>query len=129
MARPTHLSLGRRERQITEAIFRLGRATVGEVLAELPDPPSYSAVRAMLGKLEKKGFVRHQEDGPRYVYLPAMPTERARRTAMQNLVETFFKGSAESAAAALLGMTDTAIDQTTVTRLAALVAQAKKEGR
>ena len=129
MAKATLQALGRRERQITEAIYRLGRATVGEVLAELPDPPSYSAVRAMLGKLEKKGFVRHQEDGPRYVYLPAVPTERARRTAMQNLVETFFQGSAESAAAALLGMTETDIDATTLTRLAEKVTQARKEGR
>lgn len=129
MTKATHLSLGRRERQIAEAIFRLGRATVGEVLAELPDPPSYSAVRAMLGKLEKKGFVRHQEDGPRYVYLPAVPTARARRTAMQNLVETFFQGSAESAAAALLGMTDTDLDDATLSRLAAKIAQARQEGR
>ena len=129
MAKATLQSLGRRERQITEAIYRLGRATVGEVLAELPDPPSYSAVRAMLGKLEKKGFVRHQEDGPRYVYLPAVPTERARRTAMQHLVETFFQGSAESAAAALLGMTDADIDASTLSRLADKVTQARKEGR
>ena len=129
MPRPSHLTLGRRERQITEAIFRLGRATVGEVLAELPDPPSYSAVRAILGKLEKKGFVRHQEDGPRYVYLPAVPTERARRTAMQHLVETFFQGSAESAAAALLGLGDTELDPATLARLSARVAQARKEGR
>ena len=129
MAKATLQSLGRRERQITEAIYRLGRATVGEVLAELPDPPSYSAVRAMLGNLAKKGFVRHQEDGPRYVYLPAVPTERARRTAMQNLVETFFQGSAESAAAALLGMTDADIDAPTLSRLADKVTQARKEGR
>lgn len=129
MARPTLLSLGRRERQLTEAIYRLERATVGEVLAELPDPPSYSAVRAMLGKLEKKGFVKHVEDGPRYVYVPAVPAERARRTAMEHLVETFFQGSAESAAAALLGMSDADIDPATVSRLAARVAEARKEGR
>jgi predicted transcriptional regulator len=129
MARPTLHNLGRRERQLTEAIYRLGRATVGEVLAELPDPPSYSAVRAMLGKLERKGFVRHVEDGPRYVYVPAVPAERARRTAMEHLVETFFQGSAESAAAALLGMADTDTDSETISRLAIKVAQARKEGR
>src|SRR5438477_13139368 len=124
MTRPMLSNLGRRERQITEAIYRLGRATVGEVLAELPDPPSYSAVRAMLGKLEKKGVVRHQEDGPRYVYVAAVPAERARKSAMQHLVQTFFQGSAESAAAALLGMGDADIDQDTLTRLTSRVAQA-----
>jgi predicted transcriptional regulator len=129
MSKPTHLNLGRRERQIIESIYRLGRPTVSEVLADLPDPPSYSAVRAMLGKLEKKGFVKHQEDGPRYVYFPAVSTERARNTAMQHLVETFFQGSAESAAAALLGLSETGVDQATITRLASKVAQARKEGR
>ena len=126
---PTHLDLGRRERQIVEAIFRLGRATVSEVLAELADPPSYSTVRAMLGKLERKGYVRHVEDGPRYIYLPAVPTERARKQAMRNLIDTFFQGSVESAAAALLGMEGGAVDRETVERLASRVAQARKEGR
>ena len=129
MTKPTHLNLGRRERQIIESIYRLGRPTVSEVLADLPDPPSYSAVRAMLGKLEKKGFVKHQEDGPRYVYFPAVSTERARNTAMQHLVETFFQGSAESAAAALLGLAETSVDQATLARLTSKVAQARKEGR
>ena len=126
---PTHLDLGRRERQIVEAIFRLGRATVNEVLAELPDPPTYSTVRAMLGKLEKKGYVRHVEDGPRYLYLPAVPTQRARKQAMKNLIDTFFQGSVESAAVALLGMSDGPIDTGTVDRLATIVSQARKEGR
>ncbi len=129
MAGPTLHNLGRRERQIVEAIYRLGRATVGEVLAELPDPPSYSAVRAMLGKLERKGHVRHIEDGPRYLYLPSVPTERARRTAMQHLVDTFFQGSVESAAVALLRLTDAQVDQATLERLATQVAEARKEGR
>ena len=129
MAKPTHLNLGRRERQIVESVYRLGRPTVSEVLADLPDPPSYSAVRAMLGKLERKGFVKHQEDGPRYVYFPAVSPERARHTAMQHLVETFFQGSAESAAAALLGMSEVAVDADTIERLKASVAQARKEGR
>lgn len=126
---PTHLDLGRRERQIVEAIFRLGKATVNEVLAELADPPTYSTVRAMLGKLERKGYVRHVEDGPRYLYLPAVPTDRARKQAMQNLIDTFFQGSVESAAAALLGMEGGTIDRETVERLTTKVAQARKEGR
>ena len=125
---PTHLDLGRRERQIVEAIFRLRKATVNEVLAQLPDPPSYSAVRAMLGKLEKKGYVRHVEDGPRFLYLPAVPTERARKQAMKNLIDTFFQGSVESAAAALLGMDGGQVDDDTMERLSALV-QARKEAR
>ncbi len=129
MPAPTHLDLGRRERQIVEAIFRLQRATVSDVLAELPDPPSYSAVRAMLAKLERKGYLRHVEDGPRYLYLPAVPTAGARRTAMQNLVDTFFHGSVESAAVALLDMADVKADPATVRRLAAAVGQARKEGR
>jgi len=125
----THLDLGPRERQIVEAIFRLGRATVSEVLAELSDPPSYSSVRAILGKLERKGYVRHVEDGPRYLYLAAVPTERARKHAMRNLIDTFFQGSVESAAAALLGMEGGSIDHQTIERLAAVVSQARKEGR
>src|SRR5262245_45937788 len=125
---PTHLDLGRRERQIVEAIFRLGRATVNEVLAELSDPPTYSTVRAMLGKLERKGYVRHVEDGPRYLYLPAVPTERARKQAMRNLIDTFFQGSVESAAVALLGMEGNA-DKGTVERLAKQIADAREEGR
>ena len=125
---PTHLDLGRRERQIVEAIFRLGRATVNDVLAELSDPPTYSTVRAMLAKLERKGYLRHVEDGPRYLYLPAVPTDRARKLAMRNLIDTFFQGSVESAAAALLGM-DGTVDRETVERLAQKVAEAREEGR
>lgn len=125
----THLDLGRRERQIVEALYRLGRATVSDVLAELKDPPSYSTVRAMLGKLERKGYLHHIEDGPRYLYMPAVSTERARRTALRHLVETFFQGSAESAAVALLRMSDADVDPQTLERLTARIAQARKEGR
>jgi predicted transcriptional regulator len=125
----THLDLGRRERQIVEAVYRLRRATVGEVLAELPDPPSYSAVRAMLGKLERKGYLKHVEEGPRYLYMPAVPAEKARRTALRNLVDTFFQGSAEQAAVALLQLSDTSVSADTLQRLAEHVRQAKEEGR
>ncbi len=129
MAIPTHLNLGRRERQIVEAIYRLGRATVGDVLSALPDPPSYSSVRAMLGKLERKGYVRHVEDGPRYLYLPAVPADRARRTAMRNLVDTFFDGSPERAAVALLRLADAGVDPAAIARLTAEIEKARKEGR
>lgn len=125
----THLNLGRRERQLVEAVYRLRRATVSEVLADLPDPPSYSAVRAMLGKLERKGYLKHVEEGPRFLYLPAVPAEKARRTALQNLVDTFFQGSAEQAAVALLQLTDTTVSADTLKRLSEQVRQAKQEGR
>lgn len=125
----THLDLGRRERQIVEAVYRLRRATVAEVLAELPDPPSYSAVRAMLGKLEGKGYLKHVEEGPRYLYMPAVPAEKARRTALQNLVDTFFQGSAEQAAVALLQLSDTAVSADALNKLADEVRRAKEEGR
>jgi predicted transcriptional regulator len=121
--------LGRRERQIVEALYRLERATVRDVLDELPDPPSYSAVRAMLKKLEEKGYARHEQDGPRYVYLPVVPAERARRTALRHLVDTFFEGSAERAALALIKLSDTRISDEALERLAELARRAEQEGR
>src|SRR3970040_122257 len=98
---PNPLDVGRRERQIIEIVYRLGRASVSEVLEALPNPPTYSAVRAMLGKLRDKGHLTQEVDGPRYLYRPAVPAERARKTAMKQLVDTFFDGSAERAAGGL----------------------------
>src|SRR6516225_9440604 len=92
------IQLGRRERQIVEVLYRLGNATVAEVLASLPDPPSYSAVRAMLGLLEEKGYVRHKREGMRYVYAPAIAPVKARQSALRQLVSTFFGGSPLAAA-------------------------------
>lgn len=129
MTAQTHLDLGRRERQIMEAVYRRGRASVGDVLAELPDPPSYSAVRAMLGKLQRKGYLRQEQDGPRYLYLPAVPREKARRTALRNILNTFFNGSAEQAVVALLQMADTELPADVVARLGERVRRARKEGR
>lgn len=94
--------LGKRERQIMEIVYRRGRAAVGEVLADLPDPPSYSSVRAMLRYLEEKGYLRHEEEGPRYVYLPTARKQDVRRSALANVVRTFFDGSVSTAMAALL---------------------------
>jgi predicted transcriptional regulator len=125
----THLDLGRRERQIMEALYRLGRGTVSEVLTELPDPPSYSAVRAMLGKLEVKGYVTHEEDGPRYVYRPAVSRERARRTAVKQLIDTFFNGSTEQAVLTLLQVSETKLTEDALERLAERIRLASKEGR
>jgi BlaI family transcriptional regulator, penicillinase repressor len=125
----THLDLGRRERQLVETVYRLGRASVGEVLSALPDPPSYSAVRAMLGKLVKKQVLRQEQDGPRYVYVPAVSRELARKTALKNLLNTFFNGSTEQAVVALLRMSDTTVSAEVVERLTEQVRRARKDGR
>ncbi|MFN2531326.1 MAG: BlaI/MecI/CopY family transcriptional regulator [Pyrinomonadaceae bacterium] len=123
----THL--GRRERQIVDAVYRLRKAAVAEVRAALPDPPSYSAVRAMLNALEQKGYLRHERDGLRYVYLPVMKEKRARTLALKHLVATFFRGSPTSAAAALLEMSDDTISAAERARLRALISKAAKEER
>lgn len=129
MTPQSHLDLGRRERQLVETVYRLGRASVGEVLAELPDPPSYSAVRAMLGKLVRKRVLRQAQDGPRYVYLPAVSREQARRTALKHLLTTFFNGSTEQAVVALLRMSDTTVSTDVLQRLQEQVRQANRNGR
>ena len=120
--------LSRRERQIMDVIYRRGRATAAEVLEDIPDPPSYSAVRAMLRLLEEKGHVRHEQDGPRYVFLPIVNRDRARKSALTHVVRTFFDGSATEAVAALLNdggkLSDAELD-----RLSAMIAQAREEGR
>jgi len=94
--------LGKRERQIMEVVYRRGRATVSDVLSDLPDPPSYSSVRAMLRYLEDKGHLQHEEDGPRYVYLPTAPKQEVRKSALGHVVRTFFDGSVSSVVAALI---------------------------
>src|SRR5437588_7881991 len=118
--------LGARERQIMDAVYRLGRATVSEVRAELPDPPTYSAVRGMLRFLEDKGLLRHEQDGVRYVYIPTVTPAKARRSALRHLVRTFFGGSAQQAVAALLE--DTRLSAEELERLERLVEKARKEG-
>ena len=129
MQQRPHLDLSRRERQIVDILYAQGRATAAEVQAALPDPPSYSAVRAMLRILEDKGHVRHEQDGPRYVYLATLGRDRARRSALQHLVRTFFDGSATQAAAALLDMSDDRLSDEELDRLARLVDKAREEGR
>ena len=121
--------LSRRERQIMDSIYRRGRATAAEVLSDLPDPPSYSAVRTLLRLLEDKGHVRHELDGPRYVYLPMVERENARKSALRHLVRTFFNGSAEQAMAALLEMSDTRLSEGELDRLHELIEDARTEGR
>ncbi len=119
--------LSRRERQIMDVIYARGQATAAEVVAALPDPPSYSAVRALLRILEHKGHLRHEEDGPRYVFLPTVSRDRARKSALRNLVRTFFDGSPAQAAAALIDQADLSDDD--VARLAEMIERARKEGR
>src|SRR3954454_18922271 len=109
MAKPVGKGLSRRERQIMDVIYRRGRATAAEVLEGLPDPPSYSAVRAMLRVLEEKGHLRHASQGPRYLFMPTVPREKARRSALKQLVQTFFDGSTEQAVAALLDLSSRAL--------------------
>ncbi len=121
--------LSRRERQIMDVIYRLGRATAQEVRENLPDPPSYSAVRALLRVLEEKGHVKHTQDGPRYVYLPTVPREEARKNALTRLVRTFFDGSAEQAVAALLDMSGEDFTTDELDRLHVLIDRAREEGR
>lgn len=123
------LDLGRRERQIMEVVYARGQATVSEVLEALPDPPSYSAVRAMLNVLEEKGHLRHKEEGRRFIYLPTVPRGRARRSALRRLVETFFGGSAGEAAASLLEMEKERLTADDLDRLSALIEEARREGR
>ena len=125
----THLNLSRRERQIMNVIYARGAVSVQEVVDQIPDPPSYSAVRAMLRVLEEKGHVKHREDGPRYVYLPTVPRDEASRSALRQLVRTFFDGSAEQAAAALLDMSGPELSKEELDRLSDAIEQARKEGR
>ncbi|HYH82204.1 MAG TPA: BlaI/MecI/CopY family transcriptional regulator [Longimicrobium sp.] len=121
--------LSRRERQIMDVLYAMGQATVGDVLERIPDPPSYSAVRATMRVLEEKGHVVHHQDGPRYLYKPAVAQDSARSAALRHLVRTFFGGSAEAAAAALLGMSETRLKPTDLERLASRVESARTEGR
>jgi len=128
MPTKTPPDLSRRERQIMTALYRLGPATAAEVLAAIPSPPSYSAIRAHLRVLEEKGHVRHEDDGTRYVYQPIVPRDRARRGALHDMVQTFFDGSASQAVAALLDA-DPGISKAELERLMKLIEKARTEGR
>jgi predicted transcriptional regulator len=122
-------NLSRRERQIMDVLYREGKATANEVLAALPDPPGYSAVRAMLRILENKGHARHVAEGTRYVYLPTLPRDRAGRPALAGVLETFFDGSTEKAVAALLDLSRADLSDDDLNRLSELIEQARLEGR
>ena len=121
--------LSRRERQIMDFLFQRGKASVGEVLDGIPDPPGYSAVRATLRTLEQKGRVSHEEDGRAYIYRPTLRRDAARKSALTHVVKTFFDNSAEQALAALLELKGTRLSEAELERVARLVENAKKEGR
>jgi BlaI family penicillinase repressor len=125
--KPKPNALSRRERQIMDILYKLERASVGQVLSKLADKPSYSTVRAQLRVLEEKGHVRHEEHGLRYVYVPAVPRDVARRSALRHLIETFFDGSTEKVVAALLGGEVARISPEELDRLARLIAKGRKE--
>ena len=120
--------LGRRERQIMDILHRRGHATAAEVLADLPDPPSYSAVRAMLRLLEQKGYVRHEWDGPRHVHRPTGNPDEVRRSAARHLLRTFFGNSMESAVAGMLGASEKPLSDEELDRLAKVIDRARRRG-
>jgi BlaI family transcriptional regulator, penicillinase repressor len=125
---PHHHELSRRERQIVDILYSQGHATAAEVQNLLPDPPSYSAVRAMLRILEEKGHVRHQQDGPRYVYVPTVARDSAKKSALRHMLQTFFDGSAEQAISALLDEQSARLSEAELDRLARMIQQARRTG-
>jgi len=126
---PDNSTLSRRERQIMDIIYRMGSASAAEVEKHLPDAPSYSAVRALLRILEDKGHLKHAYDGPRYVYAPVVSRPVAQKSALRQLVKTFFDGSTSNAVAALLDMSGDDLSENELNRLSKLVEQAKREGK
>ncbi|WP_394821830.1 BlaI/MecI/CopY family transcriptional regulator [Pendulispora albinea] len=126
---PVAKSLTRREREIMDIIYRRGRATAQEVLEELPKPPSYSAVRALLRLLEERGHVTHAQEGQRYVYSAAVPRRDARKSALAHVVKTFFGGSVHQTMSALVESSRTKLSRDELDRLSEIIDRAKKEGR
>jgi BlaI family penicillinase repressor len=128
MAKSTHATLTRRERQIMDVLYRRGRATAAEVMEDVSGEPNYSTVRTQLRVLEDKGHVRHEEQGLRYIYMPAVPRRAARKSALKHLMDTFFDGSAEQVVAAVLGGEAARLSDEDLRRIAELVAKARKAG-
>jgi predicted transcriptional regulator len=123
--RPAMHELSRRERQVMDILHRRGEATVAEIMGELPDPPTYSAVRSVLRILGEKTLIRYKEDGPRYVYYPAQTTETAREKALAHVVSTYFAGSPEHAVTALLRMSDVDLSDADIARLREMIERAR----
>ena len=129
MKKPAPSTLTRREREIMDILYRRGRATAAEVLEDMASPPTYSAVRALLRILEDEGHIKHVQDGPRYVYLPAVARNDARKSALSHVVTTFFDGSVEQVVATLVESSRSKLSKDELERLAQLIEKAKKEGR
>ena len=129
MGTPSFSELSRRERQVLDLVYRRGRATANEVMGDMADPPSYSSVRSVLRLLEKKGFLTHEEDGPRHVYKPAIRRDRARRSALKHVLQTFFDDSPEEVVTALLDVSKSKLSTEDFERIASLIDEAKEEGR
>src|SRR5690349_10418517 len=129
MKKPSPATLTRREREIMDILYRRGRATAADVLEDMADPPTYSAVRALLRILEDEGHIKHIQDGPRYVYLPAVARNDARKSALSHVVTTFFDGSIEQVVATLVESSRSKLSNDELERLSQLIEKAKKEGR
>jgi predicted transcriptional regulator len=129
MAKTADAPLSRRERQVMDILYRRGEATVAEIMGDLPDPPTYSAVRSILRILGEKELIKFKEDGPRYVYYPARAAERAREDALSHVVRTYFGGSPEQAVTALLKMSDAELSESEIDRLRKAIRRARQGGR
>ena len=128
MKQSDEVSVSRRERQILDILYERGRSTAAEVHQRLPDAPSYSSVRTLLRILEEKGHVRHEQEGPRYVFIPKVPRDKAKQSALKRLISTFFDGSAEQAISALLDDRSSKLSDAELDRLARLIDQARHSG-
>jgi predicted transcriptional regulator len=129
MSDPQQLHLSRRERQVMDVIYRRGQATALDVIEEIPEPPTYSAVRAILAVLEKKGHIKHKREGVKYIYAPTRSRERAAQSALTKVLQTFFDGSAEKVIAALLNSSEKKPSREDLQRMTKLIDDAKKENR
>jgi predicted transcriptional regulator len=129
MRKDGHRNLSRRERQMMDILYARGRATAAEIHEALPDAPTYSAVRAKLRVLEEKGHIRHEEESMRYVYIPTLPRDTARRSALRHVVTTFFEGSVEQAVAALIDLSAARLDDRELNRISQLIDEARKESK
>lgn len=128
-SKPNLQHLSRRERQIMDAVFRLGKATAAEIVANIPDPPTRDAVRRMIRILEEKGFLTHEEDGPRYIYKPTVKPEKAQKSALDHVVQTYFKGSVANAIASLLESSSESIPDDELETIVNLIEKANREGQ